>query len=486
MESAARSTLRSARVRLLGFWLLLLLLAALGSLVAIRQLLVIRAQREMDRSLMHDVAEFRTFATRGRDPRTGAPFRTVRQVLAAAPANSIPESASTVLTYYRGKPFGHNPAPLSASLLSDRSLAKLWGTAAAVRLGTVSSPVGSLRYAAIPVSLPGRPARGVVVTALFQRQEMADVNAVVRVAALAWLIGLSLATAASWAVTGRVLAPVRALGETARAISETDLERRIPVNGHDDLAELANTFNSMLDRLELAFETQRSFVRDAGHELRTPLTVIRGHVELIGGDAAEISATRALVLDEVDRMNRLVGELLELARSERPDFVVAEQLDLEEVTLELFAKADAMGQRRWTLGDVGRGWVTADRQRLTQAVLELVDNAMAHTGPSGLVTMGSSVMGREAWIWVADDGPGVAPADRERIFDRFARGVGATRSDGFGLGLSIVRAIAEAHGGSAWVEPSYPRGARFVLALPLSAGPHADTHGVSRHGGARR
>lgn len=474
---------------MLGLWLLLLLVAALGSLIAIRQLLVIRAQREMDRSLLHDVAEFRTFATTGRDPRTGAPFRTVRQVLAAAPASSSPESASALLTYYQGRSFGHDPTSAAAGLSGDPALQRLWGSVSSARLGTVHTAEGTLRYAAIPVTLPGRPGRGAVVTALFQRQELADVNAVVKVATVAWLIGLSLATAASWAVTGRVLAPVRALGETARAISDTDLERRIPVNGNDDLADLAATFNSMLDRLEVAFETQRSFVRDAGHELRTPLTVIRGHVELIGGAPAEIAATRALVLDEVDRMNRLVGELLELARSERPDFVVVEDLDLAELTQELFAKADAMGHRCWRFDGAGRAWVRADRQRITQAVLELADNAVAHTSPSGVIAIGSVVVEGEGRIWVADDGPGVEPEDRERIFDRFTRAGRGVRSDGFGLGLSIVRAIAQAHGGRTWVEPSGARGARFVLALPLAADPHRRPGRVGdarRHGGARR
>ena len=115
--------------------------------------------------------------------------------------------------------------------------------------------------------------------------------------------------------------PAAALGDTARSISETDLSRRIPVTGNDEIAELARTFNAMLDRLERAFATQRAFVSDASHELRTPITIVRGHLELLGDDPEERRETVALVTDELDRMSRFVDDLLLLARAEREDFL---------------------------------------------------------------------------------------------------------------------------------------------------------------------
>lgn len=125
-------------------------------------------------------------------------------------------------------------------------------------------------------------------------------------------------TGIGWAVAGRILAPVRPVRRAAAQLTEQDLTRRIPVQGRDDIALLAETFNAMLDRLERAFAAQRQFVDDAGHELRTPITIVRGHLELMGDDPAEQAETIRLVTDELDRMSRIVEDLLLLAKAERP------------------------------------------------------------------------------------------------------------------------------------------------------------------------
>ena len=147
--------------------------------------------------------------------------------------------------------------------------------------------------------------RGVFVVAASLSAERDDVNEAVRLAALVLLSVLLIASALAWVVAGRVLAPLRALDETARSISENDLTRRIPVTGDDEIGELARTFNAMVDRLERAFASQRAFVSDASHELRTPITIVRGHLELLGEDPHERRETIALVTDELDRMSRL-------------------------------------------------------------------------------------------------------------------------------------------------------------------------------------
>jgi two-component system, OmpR family, sensor kinase len=127
---------------------------------------------------------------------------------------------------------------------------------------------------------------------------------------------LLLGSLLAWRLAGRVADPVTALTRTARAISETDLSRRIPVRGRDEVAQLAATFNEMLERLERAFGSQRRFLDDAGHELRTPLTIVRGHLELLEDDPVERRETVALVMDELDRMGRIVNDLLLLAKRE--------------------------------------------------------------------------------------------------------------------------------------------------------------------------
>jgi signal transduction histidine kinase len=125
----------------------------------------------------------------------------------------------------------------------------------------------------------------------------------------------------AWLLADRVLRPVKTVTESARSISGGDLSRRIPVSGHDEIGLLAQTFNDMLARLETAFETQQRFVNDAGHELRTPITIVRGHLELLEDDPEDRQATLALVMDELDRMARIVNDLLILAKWEQPDFL---------------------------------------------------------------------------------------------------------------------------------------------------------------------
>ena len=158
--------------------------------------------------------------------------------------------------------------------------------------------------------------------------------------------------------SGRLLAPLRTLRETADEITDTDLSRRLPVTGNDDITALTRTVNGMLDRLEEAFVGQRQFLDDAGHELKTPLTVLRGHLELLDvGSPDEIAETRELLLDEVDRMARLVGDLILLAKSDRPDFISRRAVDLTGLTVDVLAKARGLGDRRWSLDE------TAERHR---------------------------------------------------------------------------------------------------------------------------
>jgi signal transduction histidine kinase len=270
----------------------------------------------------------------------------------------------------------------------------------------------------------------------------------------------------AWRVAEGVLRPVRDVSRTAQSISEGDLTRRIRVTGHDEIAALATTFNEMLDRLEAAFATQRRFVDDAGHELRTPITVIRGHLELLEDDPEERRKTLDLVMDELDRMQRIVEDLIVLAKAERPDFLNLDTVDLATLTEEVHAKAAAIAARDWRLDGVGRGVVVADRQRLTQAMMQLAQNAAQHTGEGDTISLGSSVRNGEARVWVRDTGPGVPPEQRDRIFRRFARGGGTRPSEGAGIGLAIVKAIAEAHHGRVELDSAPSEGATFAVVIP--------------------
>jgi two-component system OmpR family sensor kinase len=221
--------------------------------------------------------------------------------------------------------------------------------------------------------------------------------------------------------------------------------------------------------LEEAYASQRRFVSDASHELRTPLTAIRGQLEVLGRneapDAAEVRRVSAIALTETARIERLVEDMTTLARlDERAPLHLAD-VDLEPF-LRGFAHDGAPGAV--TLGALPRGTLHADPERITQVIRNLIANARRHAGPEGRVELSAVSAGERLTIRVDDDGPGIAAAERERIFDRFHRSEAARdrRSGGSGLGLAIASAIVESHGGRIWVEDSPLGGARVSFSLP--------------------
>jgi two-component system OmpR family sensor kinase len=330
---------------------------------------------------------------------------------------------------------------------------------------------GRLLLSSQPATVGGSHGAMLVVTYL--DVERADLRDTMRTYAVVAALALLLITGVAFSQAGRLLRPLRALRETADDITETDLARRLPTTGNDDITALTVTFNGMLDRLETAFVAQRQLLDDAGHELRTPLTILQGHLELLDtSDRVEVDETRDLLLDEVDRMARLVDDLILLAKTERPGFLDLAPVDVAALTESVAAKATGLGERAWSLDGVADVTVPGDQQRITQALLQLAHNAVKHTRPGDAVAIGSAREGDSVLWWVRDTGPGVPPEDRARIFERFGRGSAAEErhADGFGLGLSIVTAIARAHGGDAWLDTDHDAGARFVLSVPLPDG----------------
>jgi signal transduction histidine kinase len=192
----------------------------------------------------------------------------------------------------------------------------------------------------------------------------------------------------------------------------------------------------------------------------------------MGDDPDERRETLALVADELDRMTRMVDDLLVLANAEQPRFIEPAPTDLATFTSGLLERAGAMGDRSWRLDASAEGVAQADEQRLVQATLNLLRNAVEHTEVAGVVAIGTAHTAGRLAIWVRDDGPGIAPEDQERLFERFARGAsGRRRTDGAGLGLAIVRAIAEAHGGTVSVQSAPGHGARFTIEVPVAPVP---------------
>jgi two-component system OmpR family sensor kinase len=455
----------SARARILASYLVLLLFSTVVSIVALREVLLARAGERVDDALVQETEEFRTLARLGRDPRTGKPFGSdVRAIFRVFLDRNVPGEGEAFYTYVDGELHDYRFAPGLRELRIPEIDALALSTS--VQRGEAElDDGGRFRYLVAPVETGGR-SRGVFAVAIDLSSELDEVNDALRIAAGVSIGVLILASLLAWAVAGRVLAPLRLLRNTARSISESDLTRRIPVEGNDELADLARTFNEMLDRLEEAFASQKAFISDAGHELRTPITIIRGHLDVMGDDPEERRETLELVADELDRMGRLVNDLLLLARASRPDFLEPQTIDLDDLTRELFAKASALAERDWRLASVASGRIVADRQRLTQALMNLSQNAVAHTTDGDAVELGSATAGGSVRLWVRDTGPGIPDYEQDRIFERFVRLNGSHAGEGAGLGLAITRAVAEAHGGRVELDSRPGAGARFTIVIP--------------------
>ncbi|MGW0804808.1 ATP-binding protein [Nonomuraea sp. NPDC002799] len=459
----------SARARIVGWMLAVVGLALSVSVFATWTVLLARLDDRVGLELSNEAEKLRLYAATALDPHTGRMVTDVEELLTGYLAVNSPDRWETFFSIVDGHANKRTAIPPPTRLDTDDELVARLATVVTPTHGAGESTSGTFHYAVIPVTVAGDMRRGHLVVAIFYDLHRGEIVDAVGILGLSALAAMALAGAAGWFVAGRVLAPVRLISQTAEQISDsTDLTRRLQVPGDDDVATLAATFNHMLDRLEQAFVVQRHFMDDAGHELRTPITVIRGHLELMGDDPIDRAETLDLVTDELDRMNRIVDDLLTLAKSEQPGFLTIDNIELADLTVSVVAKARALGNRRWRVDEVAEARLPADRHRLTQALMQLIANAVRHTDDDDLIAVGSSM--RDGWVefWVRDNGPGVAPAERERIFGRFVRGAGRTGThDGAGLGLAIVKSIAEAHGGNVKVTEAAGGGARFVMTLPF-------------------
>ncbi|MFG3254221.1 sensor histidine kinase [Streptomyces sp. NPDC048172] len=425
---------------------------------------------ELDARLCGEADKLRRFARTAREPDTGKQFTEGAALLTAFMTVHLPSREQTFFSIVDGRADRRSPHRAPARLDRDPAVVARLSEGTRTRTGWLDSPAGKVRYGVVPVRVEGDPHRVRLVILEFRDRQIRAQRRVADLFLYAGSGGLVLAGLASWVVAGRVLAPIRLVRQAAAQIGESDLTRRLEVTGADDVAALARTFNHMLDRLERGFTAQRRFLDEVAHELRTPITVVRGHLELMDERPEERAATRALVVDELDRMSRIVDDLLLLAKAERPDFLTPGPVSLTDLVVDVVAKSRALGDRDWRVAHVAEETVLVDGQRLTQALMQLAANAVRHTRDGDLIETGSLVRDGRVRLWVRDTGPGVPTAERERVFGRFAQLGGAVPADpartGIGLGLAIVMEIAQAHGGAASVVEPESGGACFVIELP--------------------
>lgn len=464
----------TARTRIIG-WVLLLVMAALG-IVTLATWLLLKSSinARMDEALRVEVEEFGELSAPGVNPRTGAPFAGIDEVIHEAIAYNIARPNEKFLGYVDGvyRTQSRQEPGATEVLAKDETFQQRVASVTEPTEGRYEHPeAGEIRYLAIPVSLDGDDSRGVIVAAYLGDAEREAADNAARMMLLVGSVTVVLAAGAAWLLAGRILHPLNDVVDTARTITDTDMSQRIPMRRggeRDEINELVATLNGMLDRIEAGVAAQRRFIDDAGHELRTPITIVRGHLEVLDPtDPEDITATVALVDDELTRMNRMVTDLLVLAHSEQPTFLQPEYTDVAVLTEDAFVKLSRLAERNFVLETTANITAVLDPQRITQALVALADNASRFTEPGGRIGIGSQLSGGWLRFWVSDSGPGVSPEDQARIFDRFARGSGGRQvGEGAGLGLSIVRAIAVAHGGDVLLDSVQGRGATFTITIP--------------------
>jgi heavy metal sensor kinase len=367
-------------------------------------------------------------------------------------------------------------APRSAAIPVDSAAAGAAIQGRATR-GATSSAGDRLRVLTTPIIRDGA-IKGALQVGLSEGDVRDTLRTLLLIIAIAYPLTLAVASAGGVFLAGRALGPIDSMTRVAKQLSAEDLSQRLDMQMPDDeVGRLAQTFNEMIARLEEAFRRQRQFTADASHELRTPLTAIKGQTEVAlqrDRDPEDYRHVLQVVNSEVDRMIRLVGSLLALARADSGQMPLAkEPIDLGRIV------ADAVEQLRPAAAaksiDLearsGPGIrFVGDEDLLLQLMLNLLDNAVKYTPEHQLIAATWSIENGYAVVRVTDTGPGIAEEHLLRIFDRFYR-VDQSRNQangGSGLGLPISRWIAESHGGTLTVESMRGRGATFTVRLPLT------------------
>jgi len=387
--------------------------------------------------------------------------------------------ASGTVVDSSGGPFGSTQSPpvLPRGLPGSTRAASGDGS----RLFSTGSADGTVRYRVLASALP---TGGTIVLAYPLGDAEAALGRLLWIEAIVTLAVLAAVAAFALWLVRLGLRPLTNMEQAAAEIAAGDLSRRVtPDGGNTEVGRLGRALNVMMERIEAAFAERRAsearlrrFVADASHELRTPLTSIRGYAELFRHGAedrpADLAKSMRRIEEESARMSTLVEELLLLARLDQGPQIERTPVDLTALATDAVSDARTVQRDRpIDLDAPGPVVVSGDAARLRQVAANLLSNALEHTPANTPVHVRVAMRDGEATLEVADEGPGLSPDDASRVFDRFFR-VDESRSrddGGSGLGLSIVAAIAQAHGGRVAVETAPGAGARFIVTLPVAA-----------------
>ena len=351
--------------------------------------------------------------------------------------------------------------------------------------GSYAVRVGSERWQVAYVPLyEGTRYLGLVEAAQSVRAADDLLAALARYLILSALVALAVGLGASSLVARAVAGPLEHLAATSRRVAAGDLDARTGLDrGRSELYAVSAAFDDMVSRLQTAFRDQRRFLADASHELKTPLTAIGGMAELLRSGAADTSPRereRALgtIEREVDRMSRLVHDLLALSRADQHPPLERQPVDLSHLAAEVAAEASQLSPHLAI--HVANGapvWTTGDREHLARALRNVLDNARQHTPPGGSVSVSCAAENGSVLVSVADTGSGIPAHHLPHVFERFYRAdpSRSRRTGGSGLGLSIVRSIAEWHDGAVSIHSAEDRGTTVTLRLPAAGNPSPDS-----------
>ncbi|MEF9872205.1 MULTISPECIES: ATP-binding protein [Micrococcaceae] len=468
----------SARLRIVGWIVLTTALALLAVTVSMRSIMSGQVAEAANVGIAQEIEEFRTFAAEGLDPKTARPFSSIGELMERYLARQQPMAGEAILAQANGRVLTAGTAANQAGTwLADDPVLLGRILDDAKTSGILESNHGTVRWAkaeakdASGASGAGHQAHLVVAHFIGGAQEEANRQATMLFGVAAG--GLALTAGIAWLAAGQIMRPIRTMSETAASISANDLSARVPVEGRDDLAQLARTLNAMLDRVEASHLAQRHFIAEAREHLGSPQRKMAAALQKLNEEEVPrkqrgriISTAQA----HISLMGQTLADLELLAQSSDPDFIQRRMVPVGEVTADVAAAAARPGaypDRRFRIAESAKAQAWLDPLRVAQAMHQLIQNAVAHTEDGESIRIGSAAAKGMASFWVANDGPALDPDQARALLENYRSAPEAgQQGSGMGLGLAVVKAVAQAHGGTAWVESGNGNGTSFGFSLP--------------------
>ena len=424
----------------------------------------------VDLEILQQLNELELLATTGINPNTGESFQTSDSLLETFLSRRISNENETMFSMIDSMVTFRSPGESTLRVDQDAVFLDTVDQIEIPTLDTYVSDVGELRYAVYPIlGLDTKVGRLVVVTNL--DKELDSTNILFRNLSLGLFIFFALTGIILSVIVKRLLSPIAELTSQAQKVNKDNFIRQLKFETarvDDEITQLSQEFNNMLSRLESSFTDQQRFIDDAGHELRTPLTILKGHIELMQREGFS-EQSLAIIEDEVNRMTRLVQDLQSLTKATQPNFVQLGSFSADVFIKEVQEKAQSVYSNPIEITEYVESQIRGDKQRLTQALLQLIENAVKYSPVSSIITLGMQIVDGDIVLFVKDRGSGISDESKSHVFSRFFQvdnTHSAHDSGGVGLGLSIVKAIVDAHRGSIRILDNHPQGTIFEIRIP--------------------